>query len=561
MYLDFYGLTEAPFSLTPDPRFVFLSERHREALAHLLYGVGQGGASGFVQLTGEIGTGKTTLSRLLLEHLPDSVQPALILSPRLSPLELLEAIAEEFGIDSAPVRGSLKGLTDALNVALLEAHANGRRAVVIIDEAQNLGDDALEQLRLLTNLETARDKLLQIILLGQPELREQLARPELKQLAQRITARYHLAPLDGRETDQYLRHRMAVAGAARFPFASAAVRALHRRAHGVPRLINIIAERALLAGYVADSRELSAAMVEHAADEVGGEAARPRASRQQLRWAGLGGLVLIVGLAAALWFTRSPDRSPEGAAIALERSATRPPPAAVSAPPAANAAAPLAVNNAAPAPLDDAQRVAAELAALAAQPQRALEVWAALLERWDALGSDAALAQACPARIRGALRCTRVQASIERLIALDRPAILRLRGDAGEVPANWIGMRGERVVIDLGQGLRELSRDELARWWTGEALYVWRETEALPLLLARGDRGPAVIWLHRQLSRFDRLAAMPDTADRFDESTENAVRALQSGMGLAADGVVGPATQWLLSTRDAGGPRLSALPP
>jgi len=242
-------LREPPFSITPDPRFVFLSERHRDALAHLSHGVGQGGGSGFVQLTGEVGTGKTTISRLLLEQLPENTRIALILNPLLSPVELLEAICEELRLDLDGRRGSLKSLVDLLNIFLLDAYAAGLRVVLIIDDAQDLSAAALEQVRLLTNLETPTQKLLQIILLGQPELREQLARPELRQLAQRITARYHLDPLDADESEAYLRHRWAVAGGGSFPFTRAALRSLHRHAGGVPRLLNVVAERALLAGY------------------------------------------------------------------------------------------------------------------------------------------------------------------------------------------------------------------------------------------------------------------------------------------------------------------------
>ena len=217
MYLDHYGLKESPFSITPDPRFVFLSERHRDALAHLLFGIGQGGGGGFVQLTGEVGTGKTTLCRLLLEQIPASTRVALILNPRLTPVELLETICEELHLDLAAKdssagdsgashsigkRGSLKALVDVLNRYLLDAYAQGLRVVLIIDEAQDLSIDALEQVRLLTNLETDTQKLLQVILLGQPELRVLLAREDLRQLAQRITARFHLTALDAAETER-----------------------------------------------------------------------------------------------------------------------------------------------------------------------------------------------------------------------------------------------------------------------------------------------------------------------------------------------------------------------
>lgn len=550
MVLDFYGLAEPPFSLTPDPRFVFLSDRHRDALAHLVYGIGQGGAGGFVQLTGEVGTGKTTLSRLLLEQLPDHVRPALILNPRLSPVELVEAIAEELGVDLSTVRGSPKGVVDALNRALLEAHAAGQGVVAIIDEAQNLSDEALEQVRLLTNLETARQKLLQIVLLGQPELRDKLAQPHLRQLAQRVTARYHLAPLDADETEAYLRHRIAVAGGKRFPFAPDAVRALHRHSGGVPRLINILADRALLAGYVADAETIGRAMVDHAAREVRGAA--PAAGRRAGAWRGIaivGGGVALVAAALAWWMTRAPDPATTAPVVAARLSAD--------AAPAAEAAAPTATVEDGPAQ-PPADALAEAIAAVAPDAREA--TWRSLLGRWDAVVTDVAAAARCPPRIRPGLRCTRVNQTLARLAVLDRPVVLVLRRDAAEVHAQLVGWRGERVVVDLGAGLREVAPDRLAAFWGGEALAVWRESEPLPATIAEGDRGAPVAWVHRQLERFDRLAAPREAARVFDAATTEAVRGLQSEFGLAVDGIVGPETQWLLSTRDAGGPRLVRLP-
>ena len=297
MYLEHYGLREPPFSITPDPRFVFLSERHRDALAHLLFGIGQGGSGGFVQLTGEVGTGKTTLCRLLLEQLPENVRIALVLNPRLDPVELMETVCEELRIDLAGRRGSLKALVDALNHYLLDAYAEGLRVVLIIDEAQDLSVDALEQVRLLTNLETPTQKLLQVLLLGQPELRDVLARDDLRQLAQRITARYHLTPLDEAETDAYLRHRWAVAGGHGFPFTRLAVREIHARSGGVPRLVNIVAERALLGGYAQDRTQIGEKDVERAARE----ALAPRLSRvPKPRVATIAALAIVL-IAVTLW--------------------------------------------------------------------------------------------------------------------------------------------------------------------------------------------------------------------------------------------------------------------
>lgn len=295
MYLSHYGLAEAPFAITPDPRFVFLSERHRDALAHLMYGIGQGGSGGFVQLTGEVGTGKTTLCRLVLEQLPDNVRIALVLNPKQTPLELLETICEELHVVAPTKRRSLKTQIDALNEYLLQAYAQGLRVVLIIDEAQELSRELLEQIRLLTNLETPTQKLLQIVLLGQPELRETLARPALRQLAQRITARYHLTPLQPGETGAYLRHRMTVAGASAFPFDDSAVRRLHLLSGGVPRLLNVLGERALLAGYVHGRQRIDAALIDEAAAEVLAKKREENSGWRILGWS------LVLAGAASLW--------------------------------------------------------------------------------------------------------------------------------------------------------------------------------------------------------------------------------------------------------------------
>ncbi len=295
MYLQHFGLAEPPFAITPDPRFVYLSERHRDALAHLMYGIGVGGSGGFVQLTGEVGTGKTTLCRLALEQLPDNVRVALVLNPKQTPLELLETICEELHIEGASKRRSQKHQVEALNNYLLDAYGRGLRVVLIIDEAQELSRDCLEQVRLLTNLETNTQKLLQIVLLGQPELRQILAKPNLRQLAQRVTARFHLTPLKAEDSGEYLRHRVAVAGGSAFPFEDGAVRRLHALAGGVPRLLNVLGERALLAGYVHGKPRINAALVDMAAAEV-----LPPDAHRGRGWRILGWCLLLAG-AGVLW--------------------------------------------------------------------------------------------------------------------------------------------------------------------------------------------------------------------------------------------------------------------
>lgn len=262
MYTSFFNLREVPFSIAPDPAYLYMSPRHQEALGHLLYGTGQYG--GFVQLTGEVGTGKTTIIRTLLAQKLQNVDVAMIHNPRQSEQEFVQSICDELGVRYAE-RPSLKTLVDALNAYLLEQHASGRRTVLIIDEAQQLAPEVLEQVRLLTNLETTKEKLLRIMLIGQPELIELLGRRELRQLAQRITSRHHLMPLSVHETGEYVQHRLQVSGGARDIFTAAALRAVHRHSGGVPRLINIVCDRALLGAYAKELRHVDKPLIESAA--------------------------------------------------------------------------------------------------------------------------------------------------------------------------------------------------------------------------------------------------------------------------------------------------------
>lgn len=287
MYAQHFGLKQEPFSIAPDPRYLFMSERHREALAHLLYGLRGGG--GFVLLTGAIGAGKTTVCRCFLEQVPRRTNVAYVFNPQQTADELLESICVEFRIPREPDPGRTATARDhvgALNEFLLRTHAVGQNNVLIIDEAQSLAPEVLEQLRLLTNLETSERKLLQIILIGQPELNELLARPALEQLAQRVIARYHLDALSPRETAQYIRHRLGVAGLhGSSPFDPPAIRRIHALSRGVPRRINLLCDRALLGAYARGRQVVDAAIVERAAAEVQGRSGRRRSARRQpLRW-------------------------------------------------------------------------------------------------------------------------------------------------------------------------------------------------------------------------------------------------------------------------------------
>ncbi len=279
MYTKYFGLKEKPFSIAPDPRYLYMSELHREALAHLLYGISGDGC--FILLTGDVGTGKTTVCRCLLAQLPENTDVALIVNPRLSALELLETVCDEFKIPIEENEKSLKTYIDKLNVYLLAAHAKGRNVALLIDEAQNLSLDLLEQLRLLTNLETDQKKLLKIVLLGQTELREILNREDAAQINQRITSRYHLLPLDKENTANYINHRLGVAGEANLIFSKSALESVYEHSCGIPRLINVLCDRSLLGTYVEEKYLVSKGVVKKAAREVLGGVERKKTGQQK----------------------------------------------------------------------------------------------------------------------------------------------------------------------------------------------------------------------------------------------------------------------------------------
>jgi general secretion pathway protein A len=341
MYAQFFGLKQEPFSIAPDPRYLFMSERHREALAHLLYGLAGGG--GFVLLTGEIGAGKTTVCRCFLEQVPKRCNVAYIFNPKLTVSELLKSVCDEFHIPiptRPPGTATVKDFLDPLNRFLLRTHAVGQNNVLIIDEAQNLSADVLEQLRLLTNLETSERKLLQIILIGQPELRDMLARPELEQLAQRVIARFHLGALSETETAQYIRHRMAIAGLnAPLPFDRPARQRIHEWSRGVPRRINLLCDRALLGAYSASKSRINVEIVDQAAAEVFGKPPSGRLARWWARLALPGALVwglgLVMGAALFAALSWAMGTSPRGPTALASAAAAKSPTAAPVAVPAA----------------------------------------------------------------------------------------------------------------------------------------------------------------------------------------------------------------------------------
>jgi len=524
MYRHYFGLAEAPFSIAPDPRYIYLSQRHQEALAHLLYGVS--GDGGFVLLTGEVGAGKTTVCRCLLQQIPASCDVAYIFNPKLTVEELLSTICVEFGIAYPSGNASVKVFVDCINTYLLDAHARGRHTVLIIDEAQNLSAEVLEQMRLLTNLETNERKLLQIILIGQPELALMLERPELRQLSQRVVARYHLGPLSKPEVAAYVRHRLEISGAQRQLFPVGLMGRVYRLSGGVPRVINVLCDRSLLGTYVQGKERVDRATLAQAAREVFHQAQRRSLLRPLLVI-----LILVLGGLLAMTLYRPELRETGEATL----------PATV-APPAAQT----------PAALPDTLEWPADLAP---GGSRAL-AYAALFRAW---GADYQGGDACRQAEGLGLRCYSARGGLDELRELNRPAVLLLRDAQGrEFYATLSALDARSAGFTLGAQTRTVATAALAAYWSGQYTLLWRLPPDAHENIRSGERGPAVAWLARQLALTQGRAAEPGKDPLFDQALLRQVKQFQLAEGLIPDGLVGPRTLLRLAgVADTTAPNLS----
>lgn len=572
MYYEFFGFREPPFSIAPDPRYLYLSERHKEALAHLMYGVqGQGG---FIVITGEVGTGKTTVCRCFIENVPDNVDIALVLNPRLSARELLSSICDELGI-AHPSGSSIKKLIDLINHHLLESHAAGRHKVLIIDEAQNLSADVLEQLRLLTNLETAEKKLLQIVLLGQPELQDILDTQELRQLSQRITARYHLDAIARDELPAYLRYRLSVAGQKSEFFTSKALNQLYRVSRGIPRVINLVCDRALLGAYSEGSHEVGKAHIVGAAREVLGKrrlSLRSAPPSQNLRIASA--VAAVAAAVVMIWVAVEQFRGEVGgsAPVAVEQTEAR-----KAAPPtektesqskeASTTPTSKAIEVVLPAKTEpkvttkpEADQSATTLFALeptfeqtsqelgnrlSDEGKNQTAAYRQLFERWSFDYVSTEWPYACEFAETVGLRCLHRQGNWRSLRQINRPAILSLY-DTGGNPrfATLIGLEGNTATLVLDGEQHDFPVDVIDQFWLGDYSLVWRVPPYESGLVPANEAVSEGAWLSAKMmqlistheasvSEQDKLIAAP---------LKEQIRWYQSTMGLIPDGIAGAKT-------------------
>jgi general secretion pathway protein A len=587
MYMRFFGLKQQPFSLAPDPRYLYMSKRHREALAHLLYGVGGGG--GFVLLSGEIGAGKTTVCRCFLEQIPKRCNVAYIFNPKLTVLELVKSICDEFHVPIDIAVGqptTVKTYVDALNDFLLKTHAVGQNNVLIIDEAQMLSADVLEQLRLLTNLETNERKLLQIVLIGQPELRTMLDRPDLEQLAQRVIARFHLQALSLKETEHYIRHRLSVAGMTRaLPFDRTALRRIHDIARGVPRRINLLCDRVMLGAYAHGRQNIDVPMIDKAAREVFGrsEPTGPAGAMTSGAGPGLGFIVagsLALGALAAFglytgWrYATAPEPTSAVAAasaarasasaaasgalairasasaaragapgFAIEAMSSRPTMAAGSAASASAggvtllssaSAAPMPVVSAAP--VLDAVAFASQLASFEPDERSA---WRELAPLW---GIDTGTGDPCAAAAKQQVRCAKFASTLPLLRRLARPGIVALRDEKGHtVYAMLVGLGDKTATLRAGDQTLVAQTSAFVKAWRGEFGTLWRTPNGYASPVSEGASGPVVDRLAAQIARVDN-EPVPEPSQPMDSALRARVARFQNANGLTAAGRAGPTT-------------------
>lgn len=554
MYLEHFGLNRKPFSTTPDPRFLFLSSKHREGLAHLLFGTQAD--SSFVLLTGEIGTGKTTLCRTLLEKPPEHLHVALILNPLQTPYELLASICDEFGITYRSDTQSQKVLVDRINVFLLQKHSEGQRCILIIDEAQNLSTETLEQVRLLTNLETGDHKLLKIMLIGQPELKLLLERPELKQLNQRITARYHLLPLSEKETASYLGHRITKAGGKTDIFSTAAAKKIHKLADGVPRVINLIAERSLLGAYALNRHNIDRKLVSRAAVEVLGKPGprfKPTAANVFMTASFLLAL-LAISLAGLNIYQqkKQPEPSASKQSVTTEnlvQDKPEEPETILTVHKQANAATVPELNTNINNIRQNDKPEFTDLNSLLNKQKNQPAAIDSLFTRWGIPPHSLAGNSACEKATHVKLGCIYQKGSFAELTGYDRPAVLEITNQQNSRHQILLSaiMGGNAEIIIDGEK-KNITVNDLLHSWNGDFLLFWKLPPDGNKIVSPQSNTESIVWLHNQLNTV--LGNFPEQAvpRHFGKQLQKKLIEFQRTAGLNADGIAGPQTLIKLAT-------------
>jgi len=519
MYKEYFGLKENPFSIAPDPRYFYMSKGHSEALAHLVYGINSDG--GFILLTGEVGTGKTTVCRCLLDHLPENAEVAFILNPKLTVEELLATICDEFGISYPEGNTSNKVFVAAINNYLFNAHEKGKRAILIIEEAQHLTIDVLEQIRLLTNLETNQRKLLQIVLLGQPELRRLLVQPQLRQLNQRITVRYHLAPLLKEEIPVYVNHRLSVAGLVRGQlFSKKPLAELYRLTGGIPRLINMICDRALIGAFVQGKDCVDNKTLLTATREVSGKKNFWWIMRRGVTPAAAAVfLFLLLAAGASLYYVQKQWALP----VPTFNTTPRQQPVSTEIDPVALATLEKPVGIAGAGTRNAAYR--------------------ALFSQWQIAIDPKDRRSPCEQAIERGLQCLDDKGNLNDLRQMNKPAVLKMIDESNsEYYGTILSLTGDTAVFAIGDETRTVDIREIYTRWLGDYTLFWKAPYKFRNKLDPGSRGPLVTWLDQQLAVVQGRAARPDDKQVFDNTMIKEIREFQMTTGLVPDGIVGAKT-------------------
>jgi len=566
MYLEFFGISDKPFQITPDTRFLYLTPRHRDGLAHLFYGAEEAG--GFILLTGEVGTGKTMLSRSVLEQMPEHVNVALILNPRQSSKELIASICDELNIPYRRSTTSLKYLVDRLNLYLLKQHAQGKRTILVIDEAQNLRAEVLEQIRLLTNLEVATQKLLQIILIGQPELQAILARPELRQLTQRITARFHLTPLSKEETAAYIRHRLQIVGFRGELFSKGAVSMVHKLSGGVPRLVNNICDRSMMGAYGENVHRIDKKLVRKAAGEV----LQPAERFQPLKW--VAGGAIGAGTAALLLsiWGLLPSASQESYANAELVTKIEPldsqaiiedKPVAVTKEMFEDVSSVINISNT----TDTVESAVSQQRSLSNTNQGSesfpslindsnlrtdnSKAFITLFSYWGFSYPELKGETACERATAAKLGCIFGKAGWDEIRRHNRPAVLEIINSAGKRKQIVVlALQGDQVSLNIGGKVMTTTTEAVDSFWYGNYLLLWRPPPAGSSVLKEGLIGKDVGWLRDQLDRIEGKIVFTDEKKKlsFDPTLKWRVMEFQRIRGLNVDGVAGRETMIEINT-------------